>query len=81
MKYTIKSLTRLANESESADWFDMLYYWMVNGNQDMMYVFNHMSKKETLQVINRCHEELMIEENEIVSSIYKCALTSLVERI
>lgn len=81
MKYTIKSLTRMANESESTDWFDMLYYWMVNGNQDMVYVFNHMSKKETLQVINRCHEELMIEENEIVSSIYKCALTSLETRL
>ena len=82
MRYTIKELTRMANANESSDWFDQLYYWMANGYQDMMYVFNHMSKKETLQVIDRCHQEMLIADDySVYESIYKCALTSLENRL
>lgn len=90
-KTTIKSLQRMAEEANanntqlgwSMNWFDLLMYWLECGNQNMVALFNEMSKKETLKVID---EAVTSIENGIYTTrdlkdLYKCAMTSLENRL
>lgn len=80
-RYTIKSLGKMAREiNPEYIWFDMLYYWMECGNMNMMDVFNHMSRKDTLYVIEHCFETFEVHDNTAFD-IYKCAMTSLEKRL
>lgn len=87
MKYTIKKLQKMAREfDESYEWFDILLYWMACGNQDMMEVFNNMSKRETLKVIDVCVTTIYTcaeyrDDAPTTMNIYNCAMTSLENRI
>ena len=81
IKYTIKSLTRMANEMEYSDYMDILIYWLDCGYQDMKFVFDHMSRRETLMVIDRCVQEISSCCERSYSDLYKIAMTSLEDRL
>ena len=85
MRYTIKSLTRMAQKEymcDDAEFMLIIKGWMQDGI-DMINVFNNMPKKEVLCVI-----DLVVTENlewysnhSLLMDIYKCAMTSLEKRL
>lgn len=88
---TIKGLKRMADEENrnntqlgwDMNWFDLLMYWLECGNQNMVALFNEMSKKETLLVIDEAVTS--IENGAYTTSdlkdLIKCAMTSLEKRL
>ena len=88
MKYTIKGLQRIAddhnrhNQGDNWDWFEVIYEEFINGN-NIKRIFDCMSRKETLKVIDRCvneHDSHWFDDSTL-GDIYKVAITSLEERL
>lgn len=85
---TIKGLQRMAEEENAnntqlgwhMDWYDLLMYWLECGNEDMKALFDSMSKKETLRVIDESVTAIGYPEKERMD-MYKLAMISLKQRI
>ena len=78
----IEDLSTEALKIESNDYLDVLVCW-IHAGRDMMQVFNSMTRKETLQVID--HIVLSVDETSLDDSdlydLYKIAMTSLENRL
>lgn len=88
---TIKGLQRMAEEENAnntelgwtMNWFDLLMYWLVCGSEDMKAMFDSMSKKETLRVIDEAitHIGNGAYDRRDLLDLYTIAMTSLEERL